>query len=199
EVPVYGMVSLHQFAGGVRFHDGKQVLAISMDKVINIDRDFDMVFTHEAFHVFHLHSNPTMQEDISRSSDLLIVGMFIEGLATYAEGALNPEKPHRRMVAPLMAWCDGGEYKKYLDEFLADNKVVSHAAREKTKHLYAKWFYTKRDGDFPFPTEAAYCIGDRVVDQLAGTYSMTEMAKWPVPRMIAEAKRILQQWSVKKS
>lgn len=156
--PYVGMVSLNKFAGGVRLHRGKQVLAISMDKVAFLDRDFDMVFSHEAFHVYHKQVNPNLESSIRTSSDLLILGSFIEGLATYAEGEFNPKKRNRRMVKKLVEWCDTGKYRSVLDEFLSDNKKVSIDKYEETKHLYRKWFYTKRPKAYSFPSEAAYCI-----------------------------------------
>lgn len=80
------MVSLNKFAGGVRLHSGKQVLAMSFDKLAAVDRDFAMVFAYESFHVYHHQVNPGMRAELGKRSDLLVAGMFIEGIATFAEG-----------------------------------------------------------------------------------------------------------------
>ena len=187
------MMSLGRFAGGVRLNEGKQVLAISLEKIVAINRDFEMIFTHELFHVYHKKMSPRMQNDTRRSEDILMAGMFIEGLATFAEGKLNPDKYHRRMVKLLVDWCDKGFYKSYLEEFLADNKLLSYKNFEKHKDLYRKWFYSKRNKSYPFPTEAAYCIGDKVVTKLSTKFSMAEMASWSLPKILSESKATLKE------
>ena len=194
DMPIYGMVSLDKFAGGVRLNKGQQVLAISFDKVAAIDRDFDMLFTHEVFHVYHNQANPSLRAELSKSSDLLIAGMFIEGIATYAEGDLNPNKKSKRMVKDLMEWCSKKEYKKFIGDFLQDNAQLTAVTYEANKHLYRKWFYTTRDKDYPFPTEAAYCIGDQVIEALAVKHSLKEMVIWDVAKMTSEGKKILESW-----
>ncbi len=194
DIPIYGMASLDKFAGGVRLHDGKQILVISVDKLAAIDRDFEMVFTHEVFHVYHNQKNPTLRADLSRSADLIVAGMFIEGIATFAEGHLNPKQKSRRMVKELVEWCDNGHYRRYIPELLSDNAKLAALNFEANKHLYRKWFYTARDQAYPFPTEAAYCIGDRVVSELATQHSMQTMVSWNVPKLIMESKRVLDQW-----
>jgi hypothetical protein len=194
DLPIYGMVSLNKFAGGVRLNNGQQVLAMSFDKVAAIDRDFEMLFSHEVFHVYHNQENPGLRAELGKSSDLLIAGMFIEGIATFAEGDLNPTKKSNRMVKGLMAWCDKKEYKKFVGEFLRDNAQVSALTYEANKHLYRKWFYTSRDKDYKFPTEAAYCIGDQVVEALAAKHSLKEMVTWNVAKINSEGKKILESW-----
>lgn len=192
DTPIYGMISLDKFAGGVRLHEGKQLLAISFDKLAAIDRDFAMVFSHEAFHVYHHQANPTMREELKTSNDLLVAGMFIEGIATFAEGELNPDRRQRRMVRDLEEWCRSKSYRKFINDFLADNKKLGAATFEANKNLYRKWFYTSRDQEYPFPTEAAYCIGDQVVAELHKKHSLSEMVRWNVSKMIDISKPVLK-------
>jgi hypothetical protein len=194
ETPIYGMVSLNKFAGGVRLNAGQQVLAMSFDKLATLDREFPMVFAHESFHIYHHQVNPRLREELSKSSDLLVAGMFIEGIATFAEGELNPDKRHRRMVTDLESWCRSKAYKRYISEFLEDNGKLSAATFDANKALYRKWFYTSRDRDYPFPTEAAYCIGDQVVTSLSQKHSLQDMARWDVAKMIAVSKPVLEAW-----
>jgi len=196
ETPIYGMISLNKFAGGVRSFAGKQVLAIAFDKLAAIDRDFSMIFAHESFHVYHHQANPKLREELGKSTDLLIAGMFIEGIATFAEGEINPDKRHRRMVKGLEVWCSAKGYMPYIAEFLADNDKLSAATYEANKDLYRKWFYTARGRDYPFPTEAAYCIGDQVVSVLAAKHNFRDMARWSMAKVIAESRPILEGWRV---
>lgn len=192
DTPIYGMISLNKFAGGVRLHEGRQLLAISFDKLAAIDRDFSMVFSHESFHVYHHQANPTMREELKTSNDLLIAGMFIEGIATFAEGELNQDRRQRRMVRDLEEWCRSKSYRKFINDFLADNEKLGAATFEANKNLYRKWFYTSRDKVYPFPTEAAYCIGDQVVAELHKKYSLSEMVRWNVSKMIGMSKPVLK-------
>lgn len=196
-VPIYGMASLNKFEGGTRNHDGQMIMALSVDKMAARGADFELVFCHEAFHIIQGQLNPNYQKDYKETKDRFLADMFYEGLASFSEIYLNPEKKEERAKAGLFAWCKKENCLKVVNEFLADNEKQATASEEEFSKLRKKWFSTSREGDFAFPTEVAYCIGEQVVAELAKKHSLFKMAEWKASKAISESKKILQKWDGK--
>jgi hypothetical protein len=178
-IPIYGFLSLGNSLGGTRTHKGKTILIFGMDQLVKNGADFDILFSHEAYHAYHFQTNKTLNQQMEKSQRLLISMMYVEGLATYAAGQLNPEKyEHRYLDDSLKKACQGDTYKKYISEFLEDSKKFTYKDYEKKNHLPEKWFYINRKKKYPFPEMMGYCMGERVLNELGKMYSLSQMANW---------------------
>jgi hypothetical protein len=179
--------------GGRRTHNGKVILNFGIDMIEKEKADFSVLFTHEAFHAYHFQKYNSLMADFKKGKRLFTAMSYIEGLATYISVQFNPGKSgfFKQELAEL---CDSNGQKSFAKEFLKDSFKLNYENFREQYEIAAKWFYNKRKGKYPFPTETGYCIGYQALSEIGKSYSLKEMTKMPLQTIIEKMITVIKSW-----
>ena len=153
--------------------------------------NLETTIAHEAAHGYHKTCRPDYHTG-------MIVGgeVFAEGLAILVSTLLSPGAPeeaylwpggeltrHGQTCAEWVAECD-----QHLD--LLCESILRDLERSdpESQSLY---FHIHDQPQHPIPARAGYVVGYRMVQQLAQTYTVAEMARWPLDQVFKELQAVL--------
>lgn len=158
---------------GIRF-DGKagsipgrgQVLAFGVDRIAEAGNNFEVLFSHELFHIYH--------GGLLGTSELPNTGfLWMEGLATFVSGQLVPTASRAEVLASReLAEVQPADVGWLASEFLAQT--------ESGTFDFAAWFAAGKDGKLrsDLPSRCGYLLGYEVAVRLARSHSLQELASW---------------------
>jgi len=145
----------------------------------------DIGVAHETCHVLHMQCIPAPVAVWS-----LAMGMFLEGLATYATSHLYPDAgdaAHLNMPPDLIAACEaqwGDVRQRILRE-------IDQADLDRAKvYFLADPGLAAQAG---LPTRVGYFVGYQIVRALSHYYSIADMARWSPDRIRTEERQALEQ------
>jgi hypothetical protein len=154
-------------------------------------RDLELTIAHESAHAYHKACRPDYHTG-------MIVGgeVFAEGLAVLVSTLLFPDAPeaaylwpggeltrHGQSCADWVAECD-----QRLD--LLRQSMLQHL-EQSDPALQSLYFHMHDQPQHPVPARAGYVVGYRVLQRLAQTYTVAEMARWPLDRVCQELRTVL--------
>jgi hypothetical protein len=168
---------------------GRTTLLIGVDLVADINESLDLLFSHEFFHIYHLEllKNKIIWQTFSTP-------LWIEGFATYASGILNPGSTVEKLLMneklsiecnnqkSIQAWS-----KDYLSFY--DNRSIDMNTRN---NLYKDWFLGSGESN---PKRRGYCLGFRVIQNIASQNSIQDMVRWDEPTFILKVGEALNNLS----
>lgn len=165
-VPVYLLHSLGEMDGGVREIRGKDYLVFGADVIgrIHDSRDIGPFLDHELFHV---ENGKYFAE-----CEALWCGLWLEGLATYAAKAMNPGADDRQLMLnfpkPIRAATDA---------VWASALCLTRAKAGSTKQDdYMDFLAASNNPEGQFAQRFGYYVGLRVMEELAATHPLAELA-----------------------
>ncbi|MFH1726886.1 MAG: DUF2268 domain-containing putative Zn-dependent protease [Pseudomonadota bacterium] len=171
---IYVMPSL-KFNGKVGFlKDGSTVIAFGVDRLLS-KADLNVLVSHELFHAFHIQNAQIMDEWI-KGDFTYAHYMWLEGMAVYASGLLNPKKNDDVLLdsKELSLNC-----QKHAREYIIKFREVSAKSFSDPEYLdvFSMWFGGKETNS-DMPARAAYCVGLNIVRDIAKEHDFNDMLKW---------------------
>ncbi len=174
DIKVYFIPSALSFNGRVSTLPSQQqryVLLIGVDGIIFWNSDIDVLFSHELFHMHHF--NKATAGTIFTS---IVAPFWNEGLASYYSQVSNPKKNLGEILMDpeLGKSC---ESSKYVNE-LAKKFLLLTAlpvSNDKRPQVMREWLSASGEAN---PHRPGYCLGFRIVESLAKTYTLEEMISW---------------------
>lgn len=157
-------------------------------------RGLDITVAHEAAHAFH-----SRRTEIDLNTTAVGAGLFLEGMAVLASGAVVPEASEASLL-----WFDGERTPQgqsphewvaacerqwpILRRHLLDNLDATDEAR------FAGYFYASEAMRLEgVPMRAGYFAGYRIARLLSRSVPVADMAGWPVERGVREVRAMLEQ------
>lgn len=183
---VYFLVSLGGFDGGVRKVKGRDALLFGVDVIARVygeDANPESFFHHELFHLYQ-RQFPDPQND-----GTLLRALWMEGLAELVADRLNPGTPESVLLGlPVSS----------PPRVRAALPALAKAFRAKlgstSEADYAQWFFGSSEGATP-PARAGYTLGYLVAKEVAGTRSLSDLARLKGPQLKAEVEAALDRLS----
>jgi hypothetical protein len=183
--PIYLLVSLGAFDGGVRAVNGYPALLFGVDVIARVHPQDELgaLFDHELFHMYHRQITGMG----GGRGDPLYRALWEEGLATYVSGVLNPgvsesailgrpedlaarAKPHLPQIArELVQNMDSTSPDLYQTFFLGDS--------------------ARKD----IPPRSGYCVGLLIARELGQGHSLQQLAKMNGESLRSTIRRMLQK------
>jgi hypothetical protein len=188
DFPIYLADMLGQLDGAGRVVDGHRALVLGVDA---LERERDQIslavfFTHEFFHRYHFEA-AGFSDDLEDRQEIWR-NLWAEGLATYMSEVLTPNATAAdalmlprdleqraqpltaRMAAELLGGLDGTDEKLFSKYFTTGTGVERHG----------------------IPPRAGYYVGYIVVRQLAGRYSLEQLAHLKGEKLHREIEQTLR-------
>ena len=153
--------------------------------------NLEITIAHEAAHGYHKACRPDYH------SGMIIGGeVFAEGLAILVSTVISPGTDeaaylwpggemtrHGQSSAEWLAECDGR-----MD--LLRQSILQDLERSdpESQSLY---FRMHDQPQHPIPARAGYVVGYRAIQQLAQRYTIAEMARWPLDRVLQQLRSVL--------
>jgi hypothetical protein len=184
DISVAFMPSLRHFDGQTtQLKDGRTVILFGVDAIAEFhgeNADLPVLFSHELFHVYHAQVNPDLfPPNVGGPREAenvpLYEAVWIEGLATYVSGALNPQAPVQDLLLN----------KKLYDEGMPALPVIA-------SRILAKFDSTTDPDNAAFlqggvksdiPPRSGYLAGYLMAKDLSGKYSLAELAHLTGPAL----------------
>jgi hypothetical protein len=164
---IYVVHSLGEMDGGFRNIDGKGTMIFGVDTMVQIhgDGSESAFFHHELFHAYH--------QPLVKACDGAGIwsNLWMEGLATYVSGALNPGATEKEMLLDLpddMA----ARTRAVLPQAFAHLESVLDKDDDTT---YENLFLRRGKGELP--KRSGYYLGYLIAQDAAKTHSIQELAK----------------------
>ncbi len=181
DIPVYFLPSLTSFNGmAVPLPEfGRYGLLVGVDFVVQRKEDLDVLFSHEFFHAYH------SDKIEGASGKTMATPLWLEGLATYVSGVLNPDRPDAVLLMEpnLARECDK---PAFVNDLAKKYRAVIDTDGQTT---YEDWFMMSGATK---PNRRGYCLGLHVIRNLTKTYTLSEMKKWPENRFSKKIKTVLK-------
>jgi hypothetical protein len=149
-------------------------------------RNLEITLAHEAAHGYHKACRPDYHTG-------MIVGAeaFSEGLAVLSSTLLSPGAPEAAYL------CPGGDLTRDgqpCAEWVAEcdqrwdllSQSILRDLERSDPELISRYFHMHDQRQHPIPARAGYVVGYRLVQELARTYSVADMARWPLARVEQE-------------
>ena len=186
DLTVAFMPSFRHFDGQTtQLKDGRTAILFGVDGIAEFqgkDADLPVLFSHELFHVYHAQVNPDLfppNVGGPREADNvpLYEAVWIEGLATYVSGSLNPKASVQDLLLNQKLYDEGMPQMpviagRILDKFDttddADNAAFLHGGVK---------------GDIP--ARSGYLAGYLMAEDLGKKYSLAELAHLTGPALRA--------------
>ncbi|MBS1986256.1 MAG: hypothetical protein JST16_19005 [Bdellovibrionales bacterium] len=158
------------------------IMAFGLDQITEGEDDLDTLFSHELFHLYHASMINVSEDRFNREGRMTLL-LWMEGLATYVSGELNPYKSDAEL---LMNEALGRQPKSEL-AWLARAYLGVADERANDLPLYRKWFAGSGESvTKDSPNRSGYLLGLHVVRHLAKTHSLNEMMHWDLPMVHAQ-------------
>jgi hypothetical protein len=166
--PIYFVVSLGAFDGGVRSVNDSPALLFGVDVIARIhpENELGALFDHELFHMYHRQITGMG----GGSGDPLYRALWEEGLATYVSGVLNPQVSESAILGhpedlaartrPLLS-AIAGELLRNMDSTSPD--------------IYQA-FFVVNSARKDIPPRSGYYVGLLIARELGQRYSLQQLA-----------------------
>jgi hypothetical protein len=166
--PIYLTFSLGHFDGAGRIVDGQPAMVLGVDNVAYLTpQGLPIFIAHELFHRYHYQA-AGFSDDASEHQAIWR-SLWVEGLATYVSGRLNPN----RSLPEVLFSADLEERGTPLIPKMA--RQLMHGDRPDPA-LYGLYFEADpRDSDIP--PRAGYLVGYRVAEILAQHRRLSELSR----------------------
>lgn len=154
-------------------------------------RNLEITIAHEAAHGYHKACRPDNHTGMHIGADV-----FSEGLAVLASALVSPGAPEAAYL------CPGGELTRDgqpCADWVAEcdqrwgllRQSILRDLERSDPELQSVYFHMHDQRQHPIPARAGYVVGYRLVQELARTYSVAEMARWPIDRVYQELRDAL--------
>jgi hypothetical protein len=166
--PIYLLVSLGAFDGGVRSVNDSPALLFGVDVIARIHSQDELgaLFDHELFHMYHRQITGMG----GGRGDPLYRALWEEGLATYVSGVLNPRVGESAIL-------DGPE------DLAARQALLSQIARELLQNMDStspdlyQTFFLGSSARKDIPPRSGYYVGLLIARELGQSHSLQQLAK----------------------
>src|SRR3989339_1548840 len=167
-IPVVFMPSIFSFNGRVMLlpEFKRNGLLMGVDFISYRSDNLDVLFSHEFFHAYHFDKLP--DGSIWKT---MATPLWLEGFATYVSGLLNPTQSTAVLLMDneLANHCNDHAFvKTWAKEYLV-------ALNSGGEQIYDDWFSM---GGQTKPTRRGYCLGFKVVEEIAKSSNLNEMVVW---------------------
>ena len=161
---------------GVRA-DGKPVLVFAIDTLVLAKSNYDVLFPHELFHLYHAN-RAGIRNDGVMPGVTLALPLFAEGLATYVSSQVAPDHSDGELLLQNdLAQIAHADLPKIAGSFLADAQFK--AIDDEHPEAFKRWFYGGRKPFQPcLPNRSGYWLGLQLIRQLREHHSLREIAGW---------------------
>lgn len=169
----------------------ERVLAFGIDKIVEMEVNPDILYSHELFHIYHgIKSNVD-------SDDRMIAHLWGEGLASFVSHELNPKVSIKDVfIYESPAQVSDDHLPRIAALFL---RVANKRASEsKNSQIYFDWFLAETPTK-DLPAMAGYWLGYKVAESLRTRYSLAELSHWSVEKADLAATATLKQFAERKS
>jgi len=169
QVDIILYLGLCNGAGWVTWLDGRRVILLGAEKIIELDwGDADTMTAliyHELGHVWH-DAAGTMYADTKSVAERSVWQLYQEGIAMYCEQLLVGDfSRYHQNKNGWLCWCE--ENKKSL--FAEYKRRVD--AEESTQDFFGDWC------NYQGYSDVGYYLGCELVKHMAGQYTITELAR----------------------
>jgi len=183
-ITVVYMPSFRHFDGQTTLlKDGRPAMLFGIDGIAEFhgeNADLPVLFSHELFHVYHAQVNPALfpPNDTGPREDgdvPLYEEVWIEGLATYVSGALNPAAPPQDLLLSKTLYDDGMP----LMPVIASRILAKFDSTRDEDHAE----FTRGGVKGDIPARSGYLAGYLMAKDLSGKYSLAQLAHLTVPAL----------------
>jgi hypothetical protein len=183
--PIYFLVSLGAFDGGVRSVNGYPALLFGVDVIARMHPQDELgaLFDHELFHMYHRQITGVG----GGRGDPLYRALWEEGLATYVSGVLNPRVGESAILGRPedLAARAKPQLPQIAGELLQNIDSTS-------PDLYQTFFL----GNSPrkdIPPRSGYYVGLLIARELGQTHSLQQLAKMNGESLRSTIRQMLQK------
>ena len=202
DVSAYAVPSVMSFNGKGEILNDKPVLAFGMDMIayfvknpkclegFHAVHDADILYSHEMFHVYHNKFLSITKEKIKKEGKLSHL-LWMEGLAVFASGVLNPNASIEAMLMDAnLPKIAKPKIKSLSEKFL---KVAGEKLHNlENPQISGAWFdMSTLDNDILI--RGGYYLGFEVVSNIANKYQLEELVRWDFDRIHTEVKAELEK------
>jgi hypothetical protein len=183
--PIYFLVSLGAFDGGVRTVSGAPALLFGVDVTARIHppEELGAFFDHELFHMYHRQLTGVA----GTGGDPLYRALWEEGLATYVSGVLNPRVSESAILGRPE---DLAERAKPLLPQIA--RELFRNMDSTSPDLYAAFFLGNGEGS-DFPPRSGYYVGYLIARQLGQKHTLQQLARMNGDALRSAVRRTLEK------
>ena len=184
DITVVYMPSFRHFDGQTtELKDGRRAMLFGVDGIAEFhgeDADLPVLFSHEMFHVYHAQVNPELFPPASgrpsEDGNIPLYGqVWLEGLATYVSGALNPKAPVQDLLLSKTLYAEG----------MAKLPVIASRILTKFDSTLDKDHaeFTQGGVKGDIPDRSGYLVGYLIAKDLSAKYSLVELAHLTGPTL----------------
>jgi hypothetical protein len=130
------------------------------------DADWRVLLTHEMFHAHHARMNAALYREASMP---LYVRIWIEGLATYVSGRLNPEASSQQIIG------DGASPADRDPALMGPVVGMIRGSMDSTNPAEQDKFLTYTAATAGVPVRAGYVVGYEIAKTLAVEYELNDL------------------------
>lgn len=183
--PIYFLVSLGAFDGGVRSVSNSPALLFGVDVIARIHPQDELgaFVDHELFHMYHRQITGVA----GGMGDPLYRALWEEGLATYASGALNPRVSESAILGRPE---DMAERAKPMLPQIA--RELLRNMDSASPELY-KTFFMGNSTRTDLPPRTGYYVGFLIARKLAQSHSLQQLAEMNGESLRSTIRRSLQR------
>jgi hypothetical protein len=183
--PIYFLVSLGAFDGGVRTVSGQPALLFGVDVTARIHPPDELgaLFDHELFHMYHRQITGVA----GARGDPLYRTLWEEGLATYVSGALNPSVSESAILGRPE---DLAERTQPLLPQIARELVQN---MDSTSPSLYQAFFLLGSPRKDLPPRSGYYVGFLIVRELGQSCSLQQLAQMNGELLHATIRQMLQK------
>lgn len=151
---------------------GRAALFVGVDLVAERNDPLDVLFSHEFFHIyqFDLLKDKSIWQTFSSP-------LWFEGFATYVSGVLNPTSSQDILLMDndLSIECSKqANINKWAQAYLLFYNI-KNLDETTLNNYYKDWFLLSGTSN---PTRRGYCLGFKVIQEVAKQNSISSMAQW---------------------
>jgi hypothetical protein len=183
--PIYFLVSLGAFDGGVRPVNGYPALLFGVDVIARIHPQDELgaFFDHELFHMYHRQITGMG----GGRGDPLYRALWEEGLATYVSGVLNPRVRESAILGRPQDLA--GRAKPQLPQIARE---LLQNMDSTSPDLY-QTFFLGNSARKDIPPRSGYYVGLLIARDLGQSHSLQQLAKMNGESLRSTIRRMLQK------
>jgi hypothetical protein len=183
--PIYFLVSLGAFDGGVRTVNGQPALLFGVDVIARIHPPDELgaLIDHELFHMYHRQITGV----VGARGDPLYLALWEEGLATYVSGALNPSVSESAILGRPE---DLAEQTKPLLPQIARELLENMDST--SPDLYQAFFLSggpRKD----LPPRSGYYVGFLICREIGQSHNLQQLAQMNGESLHSTVRKMLQK------